>query len=468
MSGNICDLSRISKLGGGIPGAQPLGGLLGGGAGSTGGSGMEGGSTRGRNREELRTGFGRFYCSKNNKNNEEWNLWFGTFNPSVSLIKNNNKVININENILNSMLKVGPDEICSADDTCDGLGCNGSLVLGGQNKLPWIGSATNGVSPTPSTFLSRKILGNYYKIFDEKLLSYLTDRTGASPPKGGWGGCTGMEGSINPAEQQYQKQTQEFYTNQYGRVINLFTYGDAEGCCCRIAGNGNISLVIFSENSLNYCVGTGANGNTCDFCIPHSMLPGLDTIGMYACIGTYDQHTGITQDLLTKIFIKSQYTYTKGCSRGGDFPRPPSGNIFTTPCGVGLSQSTYGFKSPTQFMNIITISDPAKSSFPITPFRQAYNAGDLNGTVCERILPGLYGPNPLNNNLGPVSSLIKFEHSRGIKNGGGSQYTGNPRFVYDGSDYVRFKRLVAKNKTYNDSSFGGSNNGSYVPLMRVR
>jgi len=51
MSGNICDLSRISKLGGGIPGAQPLGGLLGGGAGSTGGSGMEGGSTRERNRK---------------------------------------------------------------------------------------------------------------------------------------------------------------------------------------------------------------------------------------------------------------------------------------------------------------------------------------------------------------------------------------------------------------------------------
>ena len=68
----------------------------------------------------------------------------------------------------------------------------------------------------------------------------------------------------------------------------------------------------------------------------------------------------------------------------------------------------------------------------------------------------LYGPNPLNNNLGPVSSLLKFEHSRGIKNGGGSEYTGNPRFVYDGSDYVRFKRLVAKNKTYNDSSFGGA------------
>ena len=173
MSGNICDLSRISKLGGGIPGGQPLGGLLGGGAGSTGGSGMEGGSTRGRNREELRTGFGRFYCSKNKK------------------------------------------------------------------------------------------------------------------------------------------------------VI-------------------------------------------------------------------------------------------------------------------------------------------------ITPFRQAYNAGDLNGTKDNRILPGLYGPNPLNNNLGPASSLVKFGHVRGIKTGGGSEYTGNPRFVYDGSDYVRFKRLVAKNKTYNDSSFGGSNNGSYVPLMRVR
>ena len=65
MSGNICDLARISKLGGGLPGGQPPGGLLGGGAGVAGGTGMEGGSTRGRDRFRLRTGFGRFHCKRN-------------------------------------------------------------------------------------------------------------------------------------------------------------------------------------------------------------------------------------------------------------------------------------------------------------------------------------------------------------------------------------------------------------------
>ena len=46
------------KLGGGIQGFQPK--LLGGGAGTTGGSGMDGASTRGLARKVLRTGFGRF------------------------------------------------------------------------------------------------------------------------------------------------------------------------------------------------------------------------------------------------------------------------------------------------------------------------------------------------------------------------------------------------------------------------
>ena len=51
---------------------------------------------------------------------------------------------------------------------------------------------------------------------------------------------------------------------------------------------------------------------------------------------------------------------------------------------------------------------------------------------------------------------------------GGSAFTGNPKFVYDGSDYTRFKKMKAKLKTYNDKSFGGSNNGAYTFLMRVR
>ena len=53
MSGFLIDLFP-SRLGGGIPGAQPIGGLIGGGGGSLGGSGMDWGSARGRDRLVLR------------------------------------------------------------------------------------------------------------------------------------------------------------------------------------------------------------------------------------------------------------------------------------------------------------------------------------------------------------------------------------------------------------------------------
>jgi hypothetical protein len=33
----------------------------------------------------------------------------------------------------------------------------------------------------------------------------------------------------------------------------------------------------------------------------------------------------------------------------------------------------------------------------------------------------------------------------------------NGKFVYDGSDYINFKKKQAINKTYNDRSFGGDN-----------
>jgi hypothetical protein len=48
-------------------------------------------------------------------------------------------------------------------------------------------------------------------------------------------------------------------------------------------------------------------------------------------------------------------------------------------------------------------------------------------------------------------------------------FSGNPRFVYDGSDYIRFKKLNAINKNYNDLTFGGANNSqSQHAINRVR
>ena len=100
-----------------------------------------------------------------------------------------------------------------------------------------------------------------------------------------------------------------------------------------------------------------------------------------------------------------------------------------------------------------------------TPFRRAYNAGDALGTVNESPSPSLPGSNQVN---GRAVSMLHIK-SGGTRNDGAALFSGNPKFVYDGSDYVRYKKLKAINKTYNDSSFGGNdNNGGYVALNRVR
>ena len=45
----------------------------------------------------------------------------------------------------------------------------------------------------------------------------------------------------------------------------------------------------------------------------------------------------------------------------------------------------------------------------------------------------------------------------------------NPRFVYDGSDYIKFKKLQAMNRNFNDYSFGGDQfSASQTPWRRVR
>ena len=105
-----------------------------------------------------------------------------------------------------------------------------------------------------------------------------------------------------------------------------------------------------------------------------------------------------------------------------------------------------------------------KDGAPITPFRAASNAGDMAGTINEAPAPRLPGVNQINT-IGPAQIHAQYG---GIHNDGGALYSGNPRYVYDSSDYIRFRKLQAKNRNYNDSSFGGSNNGSYTFLMAVR
>jgi hypothetical protein len=98
----------------------------------------------------------------------------------------------------------------------------------------------------------------------------------------------------------------------------------------------------------------------------------------------------------------------------------------------------------------------------ITPFRAVNNLGDFlsrTNYVCG-------GPNQVNKSKPGmrIGSIISACDGTGVEG-----YSGNPKFVPDSSDYIRFKKQQAMNRNYNDSKNGGDeSNGSYVALMRVR
>jgi hypothetical protein len=103
----------------------------------------------------------------------------------------------------------------------------------------------------------------------------------------------------------------------------------------------------------------------------------------------------------------------------------------------------------------------------ITPFRKLMNAGDPAGTKNSYPSPSA---GPITNQVNGSTMVGRLHASGGGTRSGEAFFSGNQRFVYDGSDYVRFKKLLAKNKTYNDATWGGDGGGSTVKqaLRRVR
>ena len=95
-----------------------------------------------------------------------------------------------------------------------------------------------------------------------------------------------------------------------------------------------------------------------------------------------------------------------------------------------------------------------------TPFRVAMNAGDL---YSRQYAPG--GSNQVKGAVGRAPIGLVY-NAGGVHKGDGA--SGNQHYVYDSSVYTRYKNLAAKNRNYNDTSFGGSNNGAYVHIMAVR
>ncbi len=96
-----------------------------------------------------------------------------------------------------------------------------------------------------------------------------------------------------------------------------------------------------------------------------------------------------------------------------------------------------------------------------TPFRVAMNAGDLHS---RQHVSG--GSNQIKGSVG----IGKYKSTLGFYGGAhkGDGASGNQHYVYDSSIYTSYKKRAAKNKNYNDSSFGGSNNGAYTAIMHIR
>ena len=100
-----------------------------------------------------------------------------------------------------------------------------------------------------------------------------------------------------------------------------------------------------------------------------------------------------------------------------------------------------------------------------TPFRVVQNAGDVLG----RVNYTCGGSNQLNN----VGKRQTLSIQRGAvrstcDNSNVEAANCNPKYVYDSSLYSKYRRQKAILKSYNDTSFGGANNGSQSVIRGVR
>ena len=140
--------------------------------------------------------------------------------------------------------------------------------------------------------------------------------------------------------------------------------------------------------------------------------------------------------------------------------------------------------------NTIIAGSGGPIALPQTPFRLLMNAADPLGSnnayVIGREAGYQEGISPLYTNaINQVSSTRRASNAAAVRmsgavplgnsndpgpaNNGASVWSGNNKWVYDGADYVRFKKLQAKNRNFNDVSWGGDrNNASQTALSRVR
>ena len=126
--------------------------------------------------------------------------------------------------------------------------------------------------------------------------------------------------------------------------------------------------------------------------------------------------------------------------------------------------------------NTTTYSGSSNRLRIVTPFRAVNNAGDLlsrqnysSGGCIQSFQsrPGLSGLRQrFGSNTASAPSVVwsEIQLDASIPSS-----TCNGKYVYDSSDYIRFKKNQAVNQNYNDLSFGGDqSSGSQVAYRAIR
>lgn len=166
-----------------------------------------------------------------------------------------------------------------------------------------------------------------------------------------------------------------------------------------------------------------------------------------------------------------------------------SGDVFKSILGSGIpgSQPVGGFYKDSLFGNERAVnrsvlrksfgnmyndgleSSPlqlaTKSSSLCGSFRAATMAGDVLGEV-NSATNKKYGTE--HNNIGKQFASLNLNPG-GLRRDGGASYAGNPRKVYDASDFLRYKKLKTINQNYNDKTLGGDeHNASQHAWRKLR
>ena len=173
------------------------------------------------------------------------------------------------------------------------------------------------------------------------------------------------------------------------------------------------------------------------------------------------EHYILYSSTLQKSFGGNIKGYQPQLLGGGANTSSGSGMVGSNERGMSRSilRKSFGRK------NWLDLATNKKNVSKSTPFRVAMNAGDINGTVNASPMKELKPPNQVNGANALMGRLYGI--GDGIKYGNAA-YSGNQKFVYDSSDYIRYKQLGAKLKPYNTISFGGPPKNSNPFLMTSR